>query len=320
MSEPMTTAPALRADDEAKRADARRISALVRGASFEAVRLSPAEIADLRNAAPAGSAIYLSAIPSRSPAGTIEAARQLRAAGFEPVPHLAARNFENLAALDDFLARLNGEAQVERALVIAGDLSQPAGPFANSVELIERGLLPRRGIREIGVAGHPDGHPRLSTVDLDRALFAKIEAAQQTGLAVHIVTQFCFEAQPIVSWLKRLRDLGIDNPVRIGLAGPTSLASLLRYAQRCGVKASAQGLARRAGLAKQMFSINAPDRIVRALAAAGGAGQLGDTALHFFAFGGTAATARWVGAIAAGRITLDADGFGVAAPQTPAGT
>ena len=39
---------------------------------------------------------------------------RLRAAGFEPVPHLAVRNFATAEALDDFLARASGEAGVRR--------------------------------------------------------------------------------------------------------------------------------------------------------------------------------------------------------------
>ncbi|HVY57459.1 MAG TPA: methylenetetrahydrofolate reductase [Xanthobacteraceae bacterium] len=292
----------------------RRIAGLMRTASFEATRPSDQELAALAGTAPPGTSIYLSALPGRPHDAELATARKLRAAGFEPVPHLAARNFASVAAFEGLLARMAGEAGVTRVLVIAGDLDRPAGPFASALDVIERGLLQRHGIREVGIAAHPDGHPRLSDIELDRALAAKIDAAQQTDLGVHIVTQFCFDAAPVVAWLERLRELGLDLPVRIGLAGPTSLATLLRYAQRCGVKASAQGLARRAGLVKQMFSINAPDRIVRALATAGPE-RLGDVALHFFSFGGLAATARWAAAVSAGRIALESDGFEVAPPH-----
>ncbi|MFL4980236.1 MAG: hypothetical protein ACJ8FV_17345, partial [Xanthobacteraceae bacterium] len=105
----------------------------------------------------------------------------------------------------------------------------------------------------------------------------------------------------------------IDNPIRIGLAGPTNIATLLRYARRCGVRASAQGLARQSGLARQIFGMSAPDMIVRALAEA--RGQLGDVTLHFFSFGGIVTTARWARAVRAGRIMPDATGgFQVAPP------
>jgi methylenetetrahydrofolate reductase (NADH) len=311
----MTIASLLPAAPLRDGAEPAHIAALMRGFSVEATRPSAGEIEALREAAPAGTHVYVSAVATRPLHDSIFAAAALRRAGFEPVPHVAVRNFSGVEALDDFLARLADEAGVRRVLVIAGDRDQPAGSLHAAIEAIDSGLLGRRGIREIGIAGYPDGHPRVPQLDLDRALVAKIEAAEQTGLAVHVVTQFCFAAAPILHFLGRLRDLGIDHPVRVGLAGPTSLAGLLRYAQRCGVKASAQGLTRQAGLARHLFGMAAPDAIVRSLAGACADGALGDVALHFFAFGGAAMTARWAGAAAAGRIAIEGgEGFRVEAP------
>ena len=127
------------------------------------------------------------------------------------------------------------------------------------------------------------------------------------------MTQFCLDAAPILAWVRRLRDHGIDNPVRVGLAGPTSLTTLLRYARRCGVRASTRGLARNAGLMKRLLGAAAPDGIVRALVEANRDGQLGDITPHLFSFGGIGATARWAASAAAGRITLDREGFAVEA-------
>ncbi len=101
--------------------------------------------------------------------------------------------------------------------------------------------------------------------------------------------------------------------MRIGLAGPTSLTTLMRYAKRCGVRASTQGLARNAGLLKHMLGAAAPDAIIRALIEANRDGDLGEIAPHLFSFGGIGATAKWGANAAAGRITLDRDGFSVEA-------
>ena len=236
----------------------------------------------------------------------------MRAAGFEPVPHVAVRNFAGIAALDDFLARLNGEAGVTHVLVIAGDRAE-CGPLRRALDAIDGGALRRRGIRTIGIAGYPEGHPRIGEVELNRALGEKIAAAEATGLTVEIVTQFCFNAGAILDFLARLRAFGFEHPVRVGLAGPTGLAPLLRYAARCGVRTSAQALVQRSGLLRQMFAVTTPDDLVRALAEAAPAG----VTPHFFSFGGVRATARWARAVAGGSIALRADGgFLVQAPKS----
>lgn len=293
----------------------REITAFMRGLSIEATRPSADDLAALTRVMPARGRVYLSSVPGRSPGDLIEPAARLRAAGFEPVPHLAARLFDSIGMLDDVVARLVAQAGVRRVLVIAGDHDRPAGPFASSLEVIECGLLQRCGVIEIGVAGYPEGHPRLPELALDQALAAKVEAAEQTGLAVHIVTQFAFDAGAILRWVSRLRDLGIEHPIRLGMAGPTSLSALLRYAQRCGVRTSARGLARQGGLIKHLIGTSAPDGLIRPLAKACAAGKLGQVTPHFYSFGGAAATARWTAAVAAGRIVLGrADGFSVEPP------
>ena len=297
----------------------RRIAAFMRGFSLEATKLDIADLHALKAALPAGVAIYLTAIRGRPAAELTEAAVRLRALGFEPVPHLAVRNLPSRDALDDLLAEWAARASVRRVLVIAGDRDQPAGPFNSAVDVIESGLLSRYGIQEVGIAGYPQGHPRISPEALDRALAAKVEAADQTGLRVHIITQFGFDAGAMLNWLARLRELGIEHPVRMGLAGPSNIATLLRYAKRCGVRASVLGLTRQAGLIKHLIGTSAPDGLIRPLAEAATEGRLGQTygqvTPHFFSFGGAAATARWAAAVAAGRIVLDrADGFGVEPP------
>lgn len=287
-----------------------RIAAFMAGFSIEATRPSAADIAALA-VLKHGTRVYLSAIPSRSADESLAAAIQVRAAGLEPVPHVAARNFASEQALDDFLARLHGDAGVDNVLVIAGDRSD-YGPFRRALDVIDNGMLRRRGIRGIGIAGYPQGHPRIGDDELNRALMEKIAAAEATGLAVEIVTQFCFDAPAILDFIARLRGFGFDHRVRVGLVGPTNLTSLMRYASRCGVRASAQGLARRSGLVRQVFAMTTPDDLIRALAEAAPAGVVP----HFFSFGGVPATGRWSRAVADGRVVLDAGGgFRVEPPR-----
>jgi methylenetetrahydrofolate reductase (NADPH) len=282
-----------------------RIAGFMADFSIEATRPSEADIAALSVAR--GTRVFLSALPNRPADEAVASAVRLSALGFEPVPHVAVRNFASAQALDDFLARVNGEAGVTSALVIAGDRAE-YGPFRQALDAIDSGLLRRRGFLSIGIAGYPEGHPKIGDDELARALADKIAAAQATGLTVEIVTQLCFDTGAILNFIARLRAFGFEHRLRIGLAGPTSLTSLVRYASRCGVRTSAQGLARRSGLVRQMFTQATPDDLVRALAEAAPA----NVALHFFSFGGIPATGRWVQAVADGQIVLEnGDGFRV---------
>ena len=163
--------------------------------------------------------------------------------------------------------------------------------------MIQKGRLREAGIEEIGIAGYPEGHPRIAPDRIEAALDAKIATAAVHGLALHIVSQFSFSPERILAWLKRLRACGIATPVKVGMAGPTSLTALLRYAKRCGVNGSLRGLM--SGTAAGLIGHVGPDRIIDSLGAASG---LGDIAPHYFSFGGALETGRYACEAAAGRL------------------
>lgn len=279
--------------------------------SIEVTRPKLADLEGLRDSAGTGVRVYVSAVPTHPSADLIEQSAMARRCGLEPVPHIAVRNYTSREELSALIGRLSAEAGVRRVLVISGDRANAAGPFDNALEIIESGLLQQHGVTHVSIAGHPDGHPVVAGDVMQRALVAKIEAAEQSGLAVDIVTQFGFDAHAITRWVMKTRDLGIDCPIRIGLAGPTNLTTLLKYAQRCGVRASIGGVAKHAGLVKHLFGVSAPDAIVRVLAAENAAGALGVAGVHFFSFGGVAATSKWAAHAAQGHFALEGEGFSV---------
>src|ERR1700749_2568404 len=80
--------------------EAARIAEFIRTASLEATRPSEQEIVALAAVAPPAMPVYVSAVPSRPAQEQIAIAKRLHARGFEPVPHLAARNFASAMALD----------------------------------------------------------------------------------------------------------------------------------------------------------------------------------------------------------------------------
>jgi methylenetetrahydrofolate reductase (NADPH) len=273
--------------------------AFARNFSLEATRPNASEIASLAAILPAGTRVYLTAVPTVDARSQITAAAALRKAGLEPVAHIAARRIASNRQLSELIAGLRGEADMRRLLIIGGDVDT-SGPFTDALAVIQHGGLREAGFEEIGIGGYPEGHPRIPLGRLEAALDQKIAAARAAGLRVYVVSQFSFSAERILTWLTQLRACGIAVPVKIGLAGPASLTGLLRFAKRCGVSASLRGMMSGAGssLIGQVAGFAGPGAIIEALAAAG---DLGATP-HYFSFGGAVETARYACEAAAGRI------------------
>jgi methylenetetrahydrofolate reductase (NADPH) len=262
--------------------------------SIEATRPSEADIAAIAGVLPPGTAVYLSAVPSVEPAELVGTAARLRQTGLEPVAHIAARRMTSAGHLSDLLKGLRDEADMRQLLVIGGDVDQ-AGPYADALAVIQKGALGHLGFEAIGIAAYPEGHARIAPGRLEAALDEKIASATAQGLSVHIVSQFSFSPERVLTWLRQLRGAGIAVPVKVGMAGPTSVPALLRFAKRCGVAASLRGLVSGvgAGLVGQITTGSVgPGRMIDALATAEAQQRnLGDIAPHYFSFGGVVETA-----------------------------
>jgi len=247
-----------------------------------------------------GTEVFLTWIPGADPTDLVKAATQLRRAAMFPVPHIAARHLLSSAQLERLAARLAQDAGVDRILLIGGDRAQPAGPYDSSLAVMQTGVFQKVGITRMAIAGFPEGNPNIPDSVLEEALRSKVNFAGHTGLQLSIVTQFCFTAEPIVRWLERIRAQGIESPVRVGLAGPASLATLVRYAVRCGIGNSLDVLREHPSFAKLLIE-KGPEPIIREVVAQAGAGtngisQLGIAGLHFFVFGGFSKTVDWINA------------------------
>ncbi len=289
-----------------------RILELMRGASLEVSARDPLAGEGLAGLVAAGSAVFINITPGDTHHGMVAAATRLRRAGFRPVPHVAARPLASFTQLNDYLARLAGEAGVDSALVIGGDLDRPVGPFASSFEILSTGLFERHGIRRVGLAGYPEGHPRIGSRALADALRLKLGLARQAGLEPFIVTQFGFAAAPILDFVAACRAAGGEAPVHVGLAGPASIATLAKFAVRCGIGSSLRHLAAGHAALARLLTETGPETVIHGLAGDGvGEAVAG---LHFFTFGGVRRTARWLTAAAGGAIDLAAGDTGFRVP------
>jgi len=281
----------------------RNIQAFLVGASLELSSRDPVEINACADLLEPGTAVYISMPPGQTYHGIVALATRLKRAGLRPVPHVAARRIASRDALDEYLARVAGEAGVDSALVIAGDSDRTSGPFESSLRLLETGLFQRHGIAHVGVAGYPEGHPKIAETALATALAAKKVLARRASLDLQIVTQFCFESEPILVWATKM--IEHELPVRIGLSGPASLPRLLRFAMLCGIGNSVRALKARPQAITCLLVEAGPEVVVRDIARPGGAPIAG---VHFFCFGGLMRTARWLRAVREGRFELTPDG------------
>lgn len=269
--------------------------------SCGSIEMSAHRVADARALAellPSGTKVYVNHLPRNTLVQTLESLRALREAGLEPVPHIAARRVASKSELEEFIGRATGEAGVQKALVIGGDDPEPAGPYADSVTLIEDGILARCGLREVGISGYPEGHATIPRASLERALRAKLAAAAAQGLGVYVVTQFSFAPGRIVEFCSELARAAPKVPVFVGLAGPADIATLFRFAQRCGVSASLRGLrAQGFGVVKLVTHTDPGEQLAAIARYCLGQTSCNVVGAHFYSFGGAAKTAGWMNRI-----------------------
>lgn len=284
---------------------------LLSGFTTETTPAAAAKIEDYRAHLLPGAPIFITFLPGSSFADTIAVAVRLRREGFNPVPHFAARSVPSRRFLDESLARLTGDAGVDQVLLIGGALNRPLGEFSNTMQLLETGLFDRYGIGRIGVAGHPEGSPDIPDDQIRAALAWKNAFAKRTGASMYIVTQFCFEAAPVIEWDRRLQAEGSRLPVYIGIPGLASLKALIGHARACGVGPSMRFLTRQARNVTKLLTISAPDRLITALAAyrANDSG-CGIHGVHVYPLGGLKKSALWAQAVIDGRFEMREDGRG----------
>ncbi len=285
------------------------IASFMTNYSCETTPAAAQKIGSFQNLLVPGTSVFITFLPGSDFSDTIETAKDLKNQGFVPVPHIAARGVSNRKDLDERLNRLTGEAGVSEVLLIGGGYDTPIGEFADTMQLLETGLFDAHGINNINVAGHPEGSPDISDADILKALAWKNAFAQRTGAQIQIVTQFCFDAAPIIAWDKNIQAEGNKLPIRIGLPGLATIKTLIAYARSCGVGNSMRFLTRQARNVTRLLSISAPDKLVADLAAYQAENPAcGIVSAHMFPLGGLKRTATWSNAVVDGRFTLDAKG------------
>ena len=281
----------LSSSPERPQADA--LAELLGNASIEiTVREAPA-LAEAVVSLAAGTCVYVPSLPSRPLGQSLPLLADIHARGLDPVPHVAARRLTEPESLRAFLAQAVGRHGVHRVMLIGGDEDQPQGPWRDSVELLASGLLQEAGVREVGIAVYPEGHPKIGQHDLWRAFDAKLRLADAQGLGIYAITQFSFTPERIVALLAELAKRAPHVAVYVGMPGPSDPIQLLRYAQRCGVGAARRALSTLGSQIARLMSHTEPsDQLAAASRYAQTHGNV--VGVHLFSFGGVVRTARWI--------------------------
>ncbi len=281
-----------------------KVIEFARAASTEISTMDEKVVPELVGILPKGITIYVAHTPKASLDDVVRVATQVQQLGFRASPHIVARRLESEQALRTALGQLT-QAGVEQVLLVAGDPPNPPA-YKSTLEVIATGAIEQAGIKYASVAGHPEGHKHVDDAELLAALKYKQAWGERTGVKVQIATQFSFDADVNCKWAKGLEQQGITLPISIGVAGPTPITKLIKYAVACGVGAS---------LNKVMGNLTAMANLARMavgadqmmLAMLRGCEQHGVTRIvrpHIFAFGGVLSTAKWLRQVQDGQFEI----------------
>ncbi len=122
-------------------------------------------------------------------------------------------------------------AGIENILALGGDLpadgSAVAGDYSYALDLLSD--VAAAGCFSVGVAAHPEGHPRSPSLASDRR-----HLADKLRVADFAITQFFFDIEHYLRLVDELAALGVDKPIVPGIMPVTNLAQIQRMAALSG--------------------------------------------------------------------------------------
>ncbi|SDG56740.1 methylenetetrahydrofolate reductase (NADPH) [Microbacterium pygmaeum] len=282
---------------------------LVQDYSLEMTGKDVPALMEAKDSIPAGTRINVTFLGNEDLEMRVSAAKAVREMGFIPVPHISARRLSSRQQLEEFLSRLQDVGATDSVFVVGGDPATPEGPYEGAFDVIHTGLLLDYGVKDVSIAGYPEGHPDIADDVLWRSLDEKVHSLAQQKLHTTVLTQFAFDTDPVVAWIDEVRGRGIHGTIRIGTPGPAGIKRLLGFARRFGIGANAMIVKKYGFSLTNLMGTAGPDIFVGDLAsllasdasvsegtevAAPASGPTtGPVKLHFYTFGGLLATADW---------------------------
>jgi methylenetetrahydrofolate reductase (NADPH) len=237
---------------------------------------------------PPGARVSVTASPHKTIEATVDAARDLQAAGFRAMPHLAAHMVRDRSHLADLLASAR-DGGLTRAFVVGGDSHDP-GDFRDGLSLLRAMDELGHPFTHLGCPAYPQGHPDIPRPALLAALRDKAPYVE------HVTTQLGFDTAAIATWVGERRAEGFAPSIVIGVPGVADPQKLLSIASRIGVADAKRfvtknlrfvvGLARSGGFYK-------PTKFVAGVAPLLADPAAGVTGLHLYTFNAVEATEAW---------------------------
>ncbi|HUZ21115.1 MAG TPA: methylenetetrahydrofolate reductase [Acidimicrobiales bacterium] len=276
------------------------VRALVRDADVEIIPLKGVRD-ELSKMAP-GTLVTVTCSPKFGLDRTVEYSELCVKEGFRVIPHVAARQVADEAELQYFIERIRGFG-VRHLYVIGGDAAEPVGDFSSAGELLEAMSQMDHGFETIGVGCYPEGHPNIS----DEVLLEALKLKQR--YASYMVSQLCFDAGAVVTWLHQMRAAGIDLPLHLGLAAPMHVTKLADLSLKIGVGSSVRYLTKQHGFLQNMLRMGAyrPERLLTQFGDALTSPELRIEQLHLFSFNQIGPTVAWQGRVVGAETDTDTD-------------
>lgn len=273
------------------------IKELIKGYTIETTPAVYEKYGNLKYFLPNTKNIYITYLPNEKPQRIVNIAKKINNEGLTPIPHLPARTIKDYKTLEKYIADLSEIAGCKKILIIGGEKSQ-IGDFNSSLQILETDLLSKFKYEEVGLAGHPEGHPDISKNDLDDAIIKKNQFAKNVDFKMYLATQFFFEASVFELWEKHIHKLGNKLDIHAGIPGPANIKTLISYARSCGIGNSIRFLSKQALNITKIAVTRTPDKLIADLSEYKFKTKTSNlTKLHLFPFGGIKKTSQWMDTI-----------------------
>lgn len=238
-------------------------------------------------AVPTDVTLTVTASPTKGLDETFATAERFAAAGYDVVPHVAARMVHNRTELQEIADRF-AKAGITKIFVPGGDAT-PQGVYPDALALLEDLTDIGSPFEHVGVAGYPESHPTIHDDLTIQSLWDKRKHA------THVVSNMTFDPKVVSEWIHRMRLRKLTLPLLLGIPGPVETAKLLSMATKIGVGDSTKFLVKHKGL---MARLTTPggftgEKFLEKCAPTIGEAEANVEGLHVYTFNQVEATEKW---------------------------